>query len=132
MENKKVAEWEEAKIHLETLRLIIIARYNIIFTVSMLAAAILVITTFSPEVLSISLTTKKLLVIILLAIIPVSLIDYSLKLSRDANYVMKILDIPWQDKRVFLKKLLDGSSYLYVAIIALIVIFVIYSIIQKP
>ena len=91
----------------------------------------MVIATFNPEILSLSLHATKILVVILLSLIPISLIDYSLKLSRDGNYVVAALNIKWENKKVFSQKLLDGSSYFYVGVITIIIAFVIYSIITS-
>lgn len=123
-------ELEKIKMHLETLRQIIVARYNIIFTTSVLAAGILVIATFNREILPLSLCETKILVIVLLSLIPISLIDYSLKLSNDANHIMKILGVKLENKKSFFRGLLDGSSYFYVGAITLCIIYIVYSIIK--
>lgn len=128
--NQQELEFEATKMHMETLRQIIWARYSIISATSMLAAAILVIATFNPQLLSLSLCTTKVLVVILLALIPISLIDYSLKLSHDGNHVMMALKSTWKSKKGFFGKLWDGSSYIYVGIVTLLILFVIYSILK--
>lgn len=130
------SEIERIKMHMETLRQIIWGRYNIIFTTSPLVAAVLVIATFNPQLMPLSPYTTKILVIILLALIPISLVDYSLKLSRDANHVLTALnkinglEIKLPNKKNLFQKIWDGSSYLYVAAISLIIIFIIFSILK--
>lgn len=124
-------ELEKAKVHLETLRQIIWARYSIISTTSMLSAAILVIATFNPQLLALSLCATKILVVILLALIPISLIDFSLRLNKDATHVMKHIDPEWEkDKGNIVQRIWDASSYIYVMIITLLIGFIIYSIIK--
>ncbi|MFA7654186.1 MAG: hypothetical protein WCX97_04055 [Candidatus Magasanikbacteria bacterium] len=128
---------EIKKMHLETLRQIIWGRYNIIFTTSPLVAAVLVIATFNPQLMPLSPNTTKILVIILLTLIPISLVDYSLKLSRDANHVLTALnkinelEIKLPNKKNWFQKIWDGSSYLYVGAISLIIIFIIFSILRS-
>lgn len=125
---------EKIKMHMETLRQVIWCRYNIIFTTSPLVATILVIATFNPQLMPLSLHTIKILVIILLALIPISLVDYSLKLSRDANSVLKALTeisglkIKLLNEKNWLQNAMDGSSYLYVVVISLFIMFIIFSI----
>ena len=125
--NKDELEIEKTKIYMETLRQIILSRYNIIFTTSTLAIAFLIIATFNPQIISLSVHTIKILVVILLALIPTSLIDYSLKLSKDANHVLTALNVTPPNKNLF-KKILDGSSYIYVGIMTLLIFFIIFSI----
>ncbi|MDO8676471.1 MAG: hypothetical protein Q7K16_02365 [Candidatus Azambacteria bacterium] len=128
--NSDELQIEKIKMHMETLRQIIWSRYNIIFMTSTLAAAILVVATFNPQLICLSLHTTKILVVILLALIPITLIDYSLKLSRDANHVMVAINTKWENKKGLFQKIWDGSSYIYVGIISLLITFVIFSILK--
>lgn len=118
-------------LHLETLRQSIWKRYEIVATTSTLATAILVIATFNPQLISLSLYATKILVAVLLAIIPISLIDYSIKLSQATNSALKALKALPEDKKNFFQTLWDGSSYLYVIVITLIIGFIIFSILKN-
>ena len=112
-------------MHLETLRQLIFARYSLIPTSATIAAAVLIIASFN-GIIGITVLVK-LLIVVLLIIIPVALCDFTFKLNRDLNRVMKEFEEEQKllDKKSRFQKILDGSNYIYVAIISIVIIVIV-------
>ena len=78
------AEKEQFRVQKEILFTSIRARFKVLPTISALAATLLVVATFNPELISVT-TFVKVILAILLSIIPISLFGYlwELKIAED-------------------------------------------------
>lgn len=121
---KHEMELERKKVSMDALKELMLARSNMILNASSLAATILVITTFSEKILP---TTPliKILLIVLLAVIPISLIDYSIKLKNAMAQISHRLNLNPAGEKNFLRKIVDQSHNLYIGIITIVVFIII-------
>lgn len=120
---------EVMRMHLQSLKEIIVLKYNSILFIATIASAVLAIASFNSAIIP---NTKflKILMVIILLIIPTCLLDYLYKLNAAESGVLKELKVPDIEKdKKFLKRVFDGSYYFYGLIICLIFLAIIVLII---
>lgn len=111
---------------------LIFEKNKIIILVIQLIIALLVIASFNEKIIPISSVSHiKFLIIFLLALTPIMLIDYTLKLSDGINSLEKALNTPNVSNKPLYKKILDGSNYLYTVIIIIVIDIIIGVIAQS-
>ncbi len=119
---------EELKIHLSTLQQLLLARTNVIITIAALIIGILVIASFNEKIITVS-PVLIILIVFLLALLPIAIMDYLFKLGKAETNLFKRLgdktgEEKLEQKRLF-KQAIDGSMYIYAALISVIVLIVI-------
>lgn len=91
-------------------------RYKTIIFIIQLLIALLVIASFSDKIIPISnLIYLKILIIFLLALTPIMMIDYLLKIDAGLNSLHQVMKFSIVNKKWY-TKLVDGSNYIYVVI----------------
>lgn len=128
---------EQLKIHLSSLRGLLGDKAGVATVVSSIAAAILIIATFNPNLLPIT-TGLKIAITILLALIPTSLLFYLLemfhaigKTSKAIEGVVGKVELPkghWLEE--FYNKLIGYSTLITSLILAGVIIYIIFIIWQ--
>lgn len=102
---------------------------TIIFIIQLLIA-LLVITSFSDKIIPLSsLIYLKILIIILLALIPIMLVDYVLKLNDGLNSLHQKLGFENKRKKWYME-LIDGSNWIYTLISIIVIDWMIHLINQ--
>ena len=140
------AKMELLKIHLDSLKQIIIEKFDILSTISGLVATLLVIATFNEKLLQITLFVKVLLAI-LLAIMPISLFFKIINLHMGEISSLESIgevvgknakDIIRENSRnkgkfkLIFDKIVAWSPYAILAIFSCIVIIIIFLLFQAP
>lgn len=111
-------------------------RFRTIIYIIELMIALLVIATFSEEIIPKSnLGNLKILIIFLLSLIPIMLSDYMLKINEGINSLQKAA-IPKElaestEKKKWYFSLVDGSNYIYLIILVLVIYAIIFLIYQN-
>lgn len=125
------SDLEKKKIHLDTVKQLIFARYNTLPTIATVAAGILVIVTFN-NIITVTPFLKWLLVLLLI-IIPISLFDFTLKLNRDLNYIIDkhfIDELKQLRPKNKIQDIVDGSNYIYIFLLTIIVLIIVFLIVR--
>jgi hypothetical protein len=123
-------EMEKNKFFLDKYFQLIIERDKTIIFVVQLIIALLVIVNFNGKIIS-NLNVIKTLITVLLFLTPIMIVDYLLRLNDGLNTLAKVLGDKSSDKKKWLKKLIDGSNYLYALIIIVIIDIIIGLIISN-
>ncbi len=108
-------------------------RFRTIIYVAELMIALLVIATFSEEIIPKSnLGNLKILITFLLSLIPIMLADYILKINDGINSLQKAATQKESvEKKKWYLSLIDGSNYVYFVIQVFVIYAVIFLIYQN-
>lgn len=124
--------FEQLKIHLASIRGLLGDKAGIATVVSSIAAAILIIATFNPNLLPIT-TGLKIAITVLLALIPISLLIYILEMFHAIATTTKAIEDlvgkisskdPWLLK--FYNRTIGYSSFFTSLILAGVIIYIVF------
>ena len=119
------AEKEEFRVQKEILFTAIRERFKVLPTISALAATLLVIATFNPELILIT-DFVKIILAILLSVIPISLFGYLWELKIAEDKAVKWFEQYGKlNKRVYFESILAYLPWTVFCILSLIIVLII-------
>jgi len=108
---------DEFKFFANKLYDLITERYKSIILLAQLLIALLIIASFSDSIISEdNIGYVKILIICLLFLVPIMLVDYSLKINEGINSLGGVLNFKEPEKRWY-DRAIDGSNYVYLAVV---------------
>jgi len=111
----------EFKFFADKLYDLIAERYKSIIFLAQLLIALLIIASFSEVIIPRDYVAHlKGLIIFLLLLVPIMLVDYSLKINEGINAFSKFIGFEGLDKRRGIK-IIDGSNYLYLFVVVAVI-----------
>lgn len=120
----KEAEKEQFRVHKEILFTAIRERFQVLPTISALAATLLVVATFNPELILVT-TFVKVILAILLLIIPFSLFGYLWELKKAEDKAIKWFERFGElDKRSHFETILAYLPWIMFCVLSLMIVLI--------